>query len=48
MPAPFFDMVTRRDARLLARWWGARPGPWQYSIRRSPSNARYWAVYRSR
>ena len=42
------DMVSRKDAISLCRWWnGHSTATYQeYEIRRSPSNPKFWAVYR--
>jgi hypothetical protein len=42
------DMVTKKDAVLLCKWWNAHsPAKYQeYEIRRSPTNPRFWAVYK--
>lgn len=43
----WFDMLTKRDARLLYSWWSSQPCfGWTYEIRKSPSNSMYWALYR--
>lgn len=42
----WFDVVTKRDARLLADWWNGHTVG-QFEIRRSPSNSRFWAVIRT-
>lgn len=43
----FFDMITLRDAHALRAWWqGNSCGRHNYAIRRSPSNPRFWALYR--
>ncbi len=45
---PFFDMLTRRDAQALCLWWRQwiSGHKWCYSIMTSPSNPRFWALYR--
>ena len=42
------DMVTRKDAVHLCKWWnGQSTASYQeYEIRRSPSNPKFWAVYK--
>jgi hypothetical protein len=42
------DMLTRKDAIRLCKWWnGHSTATYQeYEIRRSPSNPKFWAVYR--
>lgn len=42
------DMVTRRDAIHLCKWWNGRSKATyeEYEIRRSPSNSKFWAVYK--
>lgn len=39
----WFDNVTKHDARLLRKWW-SRFG--QFTIARSPTNRRFWALMR--
>jgi hypothetical protein len=39
----WIDMVTRKDARLLCRWWNGHTCG-RFSIRRSETNRRFWAV----
>lgn len=42
------DMVTRKDAIHLCKWWNSRSKTIyeEYEIRRSPSNSKFWAVYK--
>jgi hypothetical protein len=42
------DMVTRKDAVRLCKWWNGRSTAayQEYEIRRSPSNPKFWAVYK--
>jgi len=42
------DMLARKDAIRLCRWWnGHSTATYQeYEIRRSPSNPKFWAIYR--
>lgn len=37
----FFDIVTKRDARALRKWWH-----WRYQLRieRSPANRRFYRL----
>ncbi len=44
----WFDNVTHRDAKLLARWWNRHRGSYynQYRAVRSQTNKRQWAVVR--
>jgi hypothetical protein len=41
----WFDLITYKDSKALKRWWYAHTIH-DYDIRRSPSNSRYWALYR--
>ena len=42
----WFDVVTKRDARALARWWNGHTIGW-FEIRRSETNPRFWSVVRT-
>lgn len=47
---PFIDVLTLKDAQELKSWWNAN-GDYafgNYTIRKSPTNPRFWALYRSR
>jgi hypothetical protein len=39
----WFDILTRKDARALQRWW-SRHG--QFRIERSQVNRRFWQLVR--
>lgn len=41
----WFDMVTKKDARLLIEWWNANTSA-LYFVRRSTENPRFWSVWR--
>jgi hypothetical protein len=47
-PTVWHDMLAKRDAVSLLKWWNANSkAPYQeFEIRRSPSNAKFWALYR--
>ena len=47
-PIVWSDMLTKRDAVTLCKWWNAnsKASYQEFEIRRSPSNAKYWALYR--
>lgn len=42
----WFDMVTRADAKALYSWWRSHTNHY-YIIMQSPTNLRFWALYRS-
>lgn len=42
----WFDMVTERDGKKLCKWWNAHTIDGHFTLQRSPSNRRYWAVMR--
>lgn len=41
----WFDVVTRRDARLLVEWWNGHTTG-RFFARKSPTNRRLWCVLR--
>jgi len=41
----WFDLLTYRDAKLLKAWWSRHPTS-NYYIARSPSNRRFWALFK--
>lgn len=47
-PIVWSDMLTKRDAVTLCKWWNAnsKASYQEFEIRRSPSNAKFWALYR--
>ena len=51
VPRVWVDMLVRRDAIGLCRWWNStllhpRATYQEHEIRRSSSNPKFWAVYR--
>ena len=48
VPKIWDDMLTRKDAIRLCWWWNGHStaAHQEYEIRRSPSNPKFWAVYR--
>jgi hypothetical protein len=45
----WFDILTKKDARELKKWWNAnsKKNFEEYTIERSPTNRKYWALIRN-
>lgn len=43
----WFELVTKRDAQLLVRWWNAHT-PGYFERDRSRVNARFWRILKVR
>lgn len=39
------DLLTKASGRQLVRWWNANAAG-RFTLRRSPNNSRYWAIFR--
>jgi len=40
------DPLTKKDAVLLAKWWNENMPKYQFEVRKSETNPRYWCVVR--